>query len=289
MMPAQPHRHLDDETLNAVLDGEASPAEGTDAAGCGQCSARLHRLAEVAEAVATSHAAPDVARRRAMIDVALQAGQPDVAAPPNLASRRRRRVAPAWLAAAAVIAVGALAVPLLDDLGGLDQAEERATVAGAPDDTETDSASGDAALADQQARPGDERSAMAPAPPVPADNLGAIDVNSLDELSASIGQDYAQRQPLDLSAPGVAPAAEAARPDVQDQPAGAGAGELGQPCAEAARQRDGGLGGVIYAAEATVDGRPAVVLAFEVTSAGAPPSLRLLLLAVDDCAELGSA
>ncbi len=280
MMPAQPHRHLDDETLNAVLDGEASPEEGTDAAGCGQCSARLRRLAEVAEAVATSIPSPDAARRRAMIDVALQAGKPDVADPPILASRRRQRVAPAWLAAAAVIAVGALAVPLLDDLGGLDQAEEQATVADAPDDTDTDGASGDAALADQQAKPGEERS---------GGNLGAIDVNSLDELSASLGQDYAQRQPLDLSAPGAAPAAEAARPDAEDQPGGADGGELGQPCAEAARQRDGSLREVIYTAEATVDGRPAIVLAFEVTSTGAPPSLRLLLLAVDDCAELGSA
>jgi hypothetical protein len=43
---------------------------------------------------------------------------------------------------------------------------------------------------------------------------------------------------------------------------------------------------VLYTAQATVDGRPAVVLAFE---AGAPPTIRLLVLATDGCAELGSA
>jgi len=50
MMPAEPHRHLDDDTLSGVLDGEASPEEGAAAAGCDKCSARLARLRQVAQA-----------------------------------------------------------------------------------------------------------------------------------------------------------------------------------------------------------------------------------------------
>jgi hypothetical protein len=280
MMPAD-HRHLDDETLTAVLDGEASPEECADAAGCGACSTRLDRLGQVALALAAPTPPPHDDRRRATIDAAVRAGEPEVAPPTALASRRPRRVSPAWAVAAAVIASGALAIPLVDDLGGRNQNQERVAAGDV-----TDSSSGEA-LADQRALPGGGDAGVAPTP-ASERNLGSIDLNGLDELAASLRADVQQNQPLDLSAPGAAPTAEAARPDAEDESAGVGRTQGMQPCEEPARRRDRTLGPVTYAAQATFDGRPAVVLAFEVTPPEAPASIRLLVLAADGCDEIAA-
>lgn len=289
MMPASPHRHLDDESLNAVLDDEATPEERAGAADCGECSVRLDRLRLVAQAIGAPTPAPDAGRRQAMIDAARRAGEPDVAPPPALVSRRRWRGAPAWAAAAAVIVAGALALPLVGDLGRDTQVQERAT---AGDAGNTDESSAGGAVADEQAPLGpgvfqaDQDAEVGGRAGV--NDLGDIDLNGLDELAASLRQDLQQSQPLDRAGPGAAPTAEAARPDAEDQSVGVRPPQKLQPCEEPARRRDGGLGPVLYAAEATVEGSPAVVLAFEVTSAESPSSLRLLVFAADTCDEIAA-
>lgn len=291
MMPADPHRHLDDDVLNAVLDGEASTEERAEAAACDACSARLDRLRLVARALAAPVPSPDATRRRAAIDAALRAGEPE---PARLELRRRRwRVSPAWAAAAAVVAAGALAVPLVNDLAGRGQGQDQATVArDAADASAGDVADGPRAeesLADQQAVPADEDATLAPSAAAATRDLGVIDLGELDELAASIERDLQQGPALDFSAPTAPGGAEAAPPPARDEPGGDRAAAARQSCEDAARRRDVGLGPVAYAAGATVDGRPAVVLAFEAPPPDGSPAIRLLVLAADGCVELGAA
>ena len=261
-MPAA-HHHLDDETLNAVLDGEATSDQGADAARCPECAARLARLGQVATALGAPVSPSHAHRRRAALDAALAAHDAGVTAPSSLDLRRRR--SPGWAAAAAVVLAGALAVPLVDNLGGNDEGRQQAT-AGDRDTTSVDgSAAEDGALADQRAMP--ETFA---APP----HLGEIDLADLDELAATIDRDLPGRDPAAASGPETAPLQEQAA-----DPA----------CEVAARRRDPSLQALAYAAQGTVTGRPAMVLAFEVTPPATPPTVRLLVLAIDDCTELASA
>lgn len=265
MMTTDPHRHLDDETLNAVLDGEATEEERVDASACTECSARLVRLVQVATALGTRVPPSDAPRRRAAIDAALAAQDSDVAAPTPLDSRRRRRVSPGWAAAVAVVLAGALAVPLVDDLGGRGQPQEAATA----DDTTADTgdageatSSGGSAAEEEEAALSNGR--LAPSGFGTPPHLGEVDLEGLDELAASI--------PAARPAPGAAQTAATE-----------------QPCEEPARRRDPSLQRLAYAAEGTVAGRPVVVLAFEVAPPGAPPAIRLVVLTTDGCAQLGSA
>jgi len=123
-------------------------------------------------------------------------------------------------------------------------------------------------------QPSGEESALATRPP-PERDLGEIDLDRLEDLAATLRPDFGREQPLELTAPGVAPAGE--RPEAADL-----------ACEEAARGRDAELGSLVYAARASVEGRPAVVLAFEVATVEAPPSTRLFVLAADDCSELAA-
>ena len=260
-MPAA-HHHLDDETLNAVLDGEATDEQGADASRCPECAARLARLGQVAAVLGAPVSPSDAHRRRAALAAALAAHDAGVTAPSSLDLRRRRRLSPGWAAAAAVVLAGALAVPLVDGLGRNDENREAAT-AGDRDTTSVGgSAAEDDALADQSAMPG-----TFSAPP----HLGEIDLAGLDELAATIDRDPPSRDAPAAASP------EAARPYEQ----------AGDPaCEEAARRRDPSLQGLAFAGEGTVTGRPAVVLAFEVAPPGTRPTIRLLVLAIDDCTEL---
>lgn len=265
-MPAA-HHHLDDETLNAVLDGEATSDQRADAARCPECAARLARLGQVATELGAPVSPSDPDRRRAALDAALAAHDAGVTAPSSL-DVRRRRLSSGWAAAAAVVLAGALAVPLVDGLGGNDQGREAATAGDRESTAAGGSVAEDGSLADQDAMP-----EASPAPP----HLGEIDLAGLEELAASIARGVPQ--PLS-SDPGPAPAASRTEAD---------AGALEQSCEPAARRRDPSLQRLVYAGEGTVTGRPAVVLGFAVAPAGAPPSVRVLVLASDDCTELGSA
>ena len=263
-MMSAAHHHLDDETLNAVLDGEATDDQRADASRCPECAARLARLGQVATALGAPVSSSDPDRRRAALDAARAAHDAGVTAPPPL-DLRRRRLSPGWAAAAAVILAGALAVPLVDGLGRNDQGREAATAGGQDTTSAGGSVAEDGALADQDAMP-----EASPTPP----HLGEIDLAGLKELAATIDRDLASPDPAAASSP------EAAR--LQEQAAD-------PACEDAARRRDPSLQGMAYAGEATFAGRPAVVLAFEIASAGAPPTVRLLVLATDDCTQLGSA
>ena len=262
-MPAA-HHHLDDETLNAVLDGEATDDQQADASRCPECAARLVRLGQVSTALGAPVSPPDPDRRRTALDAALAALDAGVTAPPSLELRRRRRVSPGWAAAAAVVLAGALAVPLVDGLGGEDQGREAATD-GDRDTSASGSVTEEDALADQGAMP-----EAAAAPP----HLGEIDLDELDELAASIARDVSQYLSSD-------PAPAAGRTE-------ADGAVLEQSCEPAARQRDPSFRRLVYAGEGTVAGRPAVVLGFDVTPSGVPPTIRLLVLARDDCTQLAA-
>ena len=262
-MPAA-HHHLDDETLNAVLDGEATDGQRADAARCPECAARLARLGRVATALGAPVSPSDAHRRRAALDAALAAHDAGVTAPSSLDVRRRRRLSPGWAAAAAVVLAGALAVPLVDGLGRNDEGRQQATVGDRDTTAAGGSAAEDDALADQSAMP--ETFA---APP----HLGEIDLAGLDELAATIDRGLPGRVPAAASGPEAAQ-----RQELAADPA----------CEEAARRRDPSLQRLAYAGEGTVAGRPAAVLAFEVAPAGAPPTVRLLVLATDDCTQLAA-
>lgn len=294
MMPADPHRHLDDETLNAVLDGEASEKDLSDIDACADCSGRLERLRAVACALAEPGPPADAARRRAAIGAALRAGEPELAPASTPTSRRRQWMSPAWAAAAAVVVAGALAVPLVDRLGRTDDNQETATAARDADDT----CPGCGSVADDEASSagGD----VAPSASGPRPVLGEIELSGLGELAASIRPESRSSAPEDLAAvpsptagaplreQDGAPAAETTPPGALAEPGGSRAPPAAEPCEGAARQRDGTLGPLAYAADATVEGRPVVVLAFEVAPPDRPSALRLVVLATDTCAELGT-
>lgn len=263
MMPTEPHRHLDDEALNAVLDGEATEEQAALASACTLCSARLHRLEQVARALAAPTAPSDGQRRRAAIAAARRAAEPPPAVPTPLAPRRRRRISPAWAAAAAVVA-GALAVPLLVD----GPAGERQDLATSGESAE-DSAGGDT-TGDRYLAPG---RAGAPTAAAGLEHLGEVEQAGLDELAASI-----ERRPLSADQRSEGAEGALAPPGVADA-----------PCQQAARRNDPSLGPLVYAAEATFSGRPAVVLAFTGADPGGPRSVRVVALDSDSCAELASA
>src|SRR5687767_4281273 len=88
------NRHLDDEALSAVLDGEADVAESAHADACEVCRARLGQLRDASVLVGTPVPAPDPARRDAAIAAALGAGEHTADVVPM-----RRRGVPQWLAA----------------------------------------------------------------------------------------------------------------------------------------------------------------------------------------------
>lgn len=269
--------HLDDEALNAVLDGEASAGEQDHADSCARCSARLERLRRVAVAVATPVEPADGGRRAAMVAVALGAtdaadvgpapvaGHDEVVTP--IATRRPGRRRPrdrraSWALAAAGVVVLAVAVPLLGRFQDGSELQEAAGVA-------------------------EDSTAQAP---ILGGDLGDIERDDLNALAGRIERHIEQPQVADQMA---RPEAAAPDRDTPEAPApeALASGTAGSRCEEMARERDPGLGLLSYVAQARLDGTDAVVLAFRATAGGAPspPTTEVLVLAVEDCTELASA
>lgn len=305
-MPGPGSVHLDDEVLNAVLDGEADAHEAAHARSCSECSDRLERFRRVAVAVAAPVEPVAGEQRRAAVSTALRvghdaAGGDDRSASPVsggvdvLAQRRRRRWAPVmgWAAAAASVAVLAVAVPLLvrpDVFGGQEgaatSAEEGSGAAGSVAD---DCAGCESAPVQDPADGGD---------------LGDLGRGELDDLAERL-DDLTRPPPGNALNP--APLARAARPeatsagsseqatssDADTAPADTApaADEPVGRCEGAARGRDGGLGPLYYTARARLDGVDVLVLGFgpPAGASGAGRGTRLLVLAAADCAELASA
>ncbi|HVM07644.1 MAG TPA: hypothetical protein VM345_04200 [Acidimicrobiales bacterium] len=117
----RPAPHLDDDALNAIIDGEpAGENAGAHVDGCASCAARLDALRAAAAFVATPVAPLSAAISDDLIAGALAAldGRADVV--PIDASRRRQRMwmSPRVLSAVAAVAAVLLGVPALLTLSG---------------------------------------------------------------------------------------------------------------------------------------------------------------------------
>ncbi len=329
LVAEEPRRsHLDDEALNAVLDGEGGPADAAHAHACSRCSVRLERFRRVAVAVAVPVESVAPERRRAAVTSAMQLGrqpggtQPGGTQPADTLTkadgaaassgnqaapgdrnvvvvdprRRRRRQAVGWVAAAAGVAALAVAVPLLDPVTGGMSGEDRATRA-----TEESPGAG-GSEADTCGACG----SVLDRAPTDGGDLGTLDRGALDALAQRLGHDLSlpetSNEPgqgrLDASPP---PEATSSGPTEQ-----AARGQAASPpppppvrpppesvgrCEAAARKRDAGLGPLGYSARARFGGVDAVVLGFGPAAADTPTSPRsvVLVLAVRTCTELASA
>jgi hypothetical protein len=219
-MTDQPH--LDDEALSAVLDGEGAAHEAAHVDACDDCGARLEVLRSASLLVRTPVAPAGDAAREAAVAAALAT----VSAPIPL---RRRRPAPVWLAAAAVVAVLAIGAVVLagrDDTssGSNDLASERTTA------------------------PEGGASAAAPAPfatngPVDGGDLGAVDLRA---LPATIDQALGSREAADAAGDSKATAGIAAA-----------------DCESSVRDGNPELGPLLYRARGAFDGVAVTVLAFD--------------------------
>lgn len=290
---SSPASHLDDESLSAVLDGEAIAAEDEHAGSCGRCSARLTELRAAASVVASFPPSPSPERREAAVAAALALQPAPSSSPdsPSLAKEaaatgdrlggRRRRSVPGWVPLAALAAAVALFVPVVGLLvDGGDDSQQTAM-----SELEDDDRAGDPAA-------GTDDSVMAAAP-LEWGNLGDVDGGDLAELAARIGagaaapasDGQATSDEADAQATEAAPPSDAAR-GAPSSPAS----ELPAACEAEARSRDPGLGQLLAVGRGTVDGNPAEILAFESMPTGSNRSgaTRVVATASEGCAELAS-
>lgn len=259
-------RHLDDEALSAVLDGDTAPAH---VGGCATCSVRLAELRRAVDAVAAPPPALTEARRRTMLDRAV-AGTPR-AVPHGDGHTDDDRVVPLrrpnvarWSGIAAVLVVLIGVGALVAGRGG--------------DDDRTMSASRT------------------------ADESAAVSAGLADEQPAVDGGDLgARRDPAELG--GIIRDAVAAGPTTMAAPAAGGGSALdgtgaesatavrsaGLPCrAEARTEYGAGIGTLVYGALVAWEDVPAVVLAYERPAAEGKVTYLGLVLARDGCRTLTS-
>lgn len=274
------NRHLDDETLSALLDGAADDADRGHLRSCDRCATRLHQLQAVARAIAVAPPPPTPPRRDAMVHTALTAESPgavdrrpshrSVATAPPEAGRRSGALRPWMLAAAAVVVLG-VAVPVVSSQLGTGSGDRLAA-----GDTESQEPAAGAGGSVEGA----------PEPPIVGGHLGELDLRSLAENAPA----------LDELAGGLADDQRAAPPPsaARSFGDGAAAAELdtvpGTACERAVRTRHPDLTRLAYVATATVEGDPVVLLGFE--AAGGEGTRRapdrVVVVAADSCAELAA-
>ena len=245
--------HPDDETLNAVLDGETGPEERAHVEGCQDCAARLDQLRRAAALVATPVPAVDELRREAAVRQALTVYD----------GRRSSRQGPprwAWsaVAAAAVVLVTAIALGQSGDGRDDDRVAARDTAENADD--ETFAAGGDA-------------SAGAGATDVAGESAPLADDAQQSITMAAPANDLGELRDADL--------AEVLRPHLES-----GEGRLeeaGPPCDTEARRdlTDGAQ--LVFVGKGTYDGQPVSVLVFE-----APDGKRVARVLDEGCGLLVS-
>jgi hypothetical protein len=281
--------HLDDEQLSAHLDGDA--LQGPALAhldGCPTCNARLTAMRAVVEALSQPPAEPDARRREAHLTAAMAAAtatadagtrMPGSAGMARLPTSRRRPRAISWLGAAAaltlVVGVGAL---------GLTWRADRAH--------RTSSLQAQAASKSPTTL---SRTAPTPAPSANASRAGATpfiagaDLGPMSDfgaLSATLRNQLAVEDQLKRSAAVAAPPAGTAT----DSPATPASSCLKQAVADATAH-GAGTTGPRYRARLSWQERPAVVWVLARTPASSPggqPSYQVELMALSDCAALGS-
>ena len=218
--------HPDDETLNAVLDGETGPEERAHVEGCAACGGRLEQLRRAAALTATPVPAVDELRREAAIRgaLALHDGR-----------RATRPRPPAWawsaVAAAAVVLVGAIA---LGQSGGGDQVASPGTATEADADalaTAGEAGGGDASAGATESAPAADESITMAAPPGQLGELRGAD------LTAVLGPHLEPGQPV--AEEGTVPCDTEARRDLTEDSA------------------------LIFSGSGTYDGEPVTVVVFE--------------------------
>lgn len=238
--------HLDDETLSASLDGEATAAELTHLGGCDLCEGRVGELRRAAALIGGPVAAPDHERRDAAIRTAVSA------APTVLATRRR--MPPAWLAAAAAFIVLAAFAALLvqGSGGGQDDADTAAGSFDAESERTEESDGGDAASDEPAATGGGSAAQSAPAPAAAPDPgsaaLAGDDVGSLDgDLLRAVVERRVRAVERDAAADDTATSTTAAA-----------------PCESELRAVGPPLGSVRFVGRGTLEGAAALLVVFDV-------------------------
>ena len=132
--------HLDEEATSAALDGDAAPEDVAHLERCASCRSSVERLRAAQAAVAAPVTFDDGAREAALATALRAFHHPDVAAraegapAPRVSTLarpagrgERRRTPGAWLGAAAVLLLVALAVPLLRAAGSGGSSDEAGT------------------------------------------------------------------------------------------------------------------------------------------------------------------
>jgi hypothetical protein len=259
-----------DDLASAHLDGATTPKEDAALAGDPVVLARLEALRSARDRVraAAGHDAVDPDRREAAVAAALRAfdaaqseGAAGDGAVVPLATRPARPVARGrWRAIgiAAAVALVALAVPLLGQLGS--DGDDDLASSDAPAQSTTSAAAEEAAAG--AAGPTADAAFDAPASSAPLGSFGTV-----EDLAAAV-QDALVPRTAAASESALAAGDDASRP---------------QPCAAAVEDRADGRGRA-YQGYASLDDRTVVVVVFE----DAAGDRTLVLLDADDCAEVTS-
>jgi len=297
--------HPDFEALSAHIDGEA-PEWVDHVAACAECRATAAQLRALANAVAAPVAPPIAVERERALAAALGAAEERsaaVAQGDELAARRRRRQPWALPAVAAVI-IAVLGFSGLVLSSYRSPQDETTTLAGPGLQSDK---------ADTRAPGAAESGVGAAAPSLPVGDLGDVRDAATLRARAPLGGSFAGAVGSSSSsansgptpaAPGPATAPSSATNTGNTPPAAATATPaqtptttLNQraaapnvvgtrPCEEQARTRDATLGPVTYFATARQGQVQAFVLGFSPAPGRAGPSLTLLMLTQDGCAEL---
>lgn len=257
------NEHADVEALSALVDGEA-PEWEPHVAACRSCRSRVEDLRTVQAAVGAPVDGGAADRRDRAIAAAMSAA-PEARRPPSVQGRRSRWLAPASIAAAFLLVVGAAALLTRPSPSG-----EPAAVAGR--------------ALQESAPPSTERvgagAATSSAAPGGAAGTTPGDLGEIPDSAALLARARAGLVARDAS---LAPDTTATAASGQSR--AAAPNQVGtRPCEEQTRSREPALREVVYFATATRQGVPAFVPGFSTGPAPAP--LTLLMLARDGCGVL---
>lgn len=263
-----PH-HPTDEQLSAALDGH-DPGASAHAEACEACQERLALLQQVADALAVSPPVDELARERAIaaaLDIPMAEDESIVFAPRRRRPRRWSPMLGVGVAAVAALIVAVFVVPSLvggGNNGG--QTASKASKAGQALD------SAQAGVVD-----GGDLGAMSDSQALAGIVGSAIGANFSATGSAAAGAQNGRAQSTTT-----APAAPAAPAMLAPASRPLLAGPV--PCADAvAKDYSRGLGPLLYTATLSWQGKPAVVLAYEVSPPTDKLGHRVFVLARSTC------
>ena len=314
--------HLDAEALSAAVDGEASSTEQAHLERCPTCRQQVEELTELHVRMAQPPPPVPRAVREAAISAALdhfEEGAPESATTraahrSRRPSRRLAELAP-WLAAAAVVLLVALSLPLVLSVGGTDDAETAASdsaVSGPSNEAADDSAAAGAAAPEAAATSPSDEAVDDDSPGTVADTAQVlpVDVGDLGNLATDadlgpvVDQALGTTSAFDAADSLASEDGDDAGDDsvadrVPSDTTGGPEGEFGESqddvlvpkseraaCVERVRDVLEAAGDLVLRGTATVEDRAAVVLGF------GPDERRrgvlLVLAATEGCDVLGS-